>query len=125
MNIALWIVQILLAIVFLMAGFMKATQSKEAMIEKGLDWVEGLPLGAVRTIGIVEILGAIGLILPALTGILPWLTPLAAIGLALTMIGAIILHVSRKEYQGAIANLVLLLMALFVAYGRFVLVPVA
>lgn len=125
MNIALWIVQILLAVVFLMAGFMKVSQSKEALIEKGLDWVDGIPLGAVRAIGIVEILGAIGLILPALTGILPWLTPLAAVGLALTMVGAGILHLSRKEYQGVVTNLILLLLALFVAYGRFVLVPLA
>ncbi len=124
MNIALWIVQILLALVFLMAGILKTTQTKKALLERGLDWVEDFSTGAVRTIGVLELLGAIGLILPALTGILPWLTPLAATGLMLTMIGAAIVHIRRKEYQGIIFNAVLFLMAAFVAYGRFVLVPI-
>lgn len=96
MSIALWIVQSLAAIVFLMAGVMKATQPKEKLAEtERMAWVERFSSGQLRTIGILEILGAIGLILPALTGILPWLTPVAAIGLALIMVGAIITHVRR------------------------------
>ena len=122
MNAALWIVQILLALVFLMAGIMKATRSKEKLAER-MDWVEDFSEGTIRLIGILEILGAIGLILPAVTGILPWLTPLAALGLALTMVGAMIAHIRQGEYSSLIVNLILLAMALFVAYGRFVVVP--
>ncbi len=126
MNIALWIVQILLAIAFLMAGFMKATQSKESLIEKTekMAWVEDFSPGTIKYIGILEILGAIGLVLPAVTGILPMLTPLAAAGLALTMVGAAVVHIRRKEYSGLVGNLVLFLMAAFVAYGRFALIPI-
>jgi uncharacterized membrane protein YphA (DoxX/SURF4 family) len=127
MNIALWIVQILLAVVFLMAGFMKVSKSKDELIETGgerMAWVESLSAGNVKLIGILEVLAAIGLILPQLTGILPWLTPLAAVGLVFTMIGAIILHVRRGDgAQAIVMNVVLLLMASFVAYGRFALVP--
>ena len=87
-------------------------------------WVESLSAGNVKLIGIVEVLAGIGLILPQLTGILPWLTPLAAVGLVFTMIGAIILHVRRGDgAQAIVMNVVLLLMASFVAYGRFALVP--
>ena len=77
----------------------------------------------MRLIGSLEILGAIGLILPAVTGIWPWLTPVAAAGLALTMVGAMITHGRRGEYSSIAFNLVLLLLALFVVYGRFVIVP--
>jgi hypothetical protein len=68
-------------------------------------------------------LGAIGLILPAVTGIWSWLTPVAASGLVLTMVGAMITHARRGEFSGMWVNLVLLLLALFVAFGRFVVVP--
>lgn len=125
MNIALWIVQGLLALVFLMGGFMKASKSREALKERGqsMDWVDDFSDGQIRTIGILEILGAIGLILPALTGILPILTPVAAIGLGSIMVGAAITHLRRGESSVIVMNLVLLVLALFVAYGRFVLVP--
>lgn len=122
MNIALWIVQGLLALFFLMAGVMKATQPKEKLAGN-MAWVEDFSAGQVKTIGILEILGAIGLILPPVIGILPWLVPVAAIGLALTMIGAIIVHLRRGEYMMIVVNIILLAMAVFVAYGRFVLVP--
>lgn len=122
MNIALWIVQALLAVVFSMAGAMKLAQPKEKMAER-MAFVEDLTEGQLRAIGVLEILGAIGLILPALAGILPWLTPLAAVGLVLTMIGAMVVHVRRNEYSNLVVNLVLLALAAFVAYGRFVVVP--
>ena len=122
MNIALWIVQILLAIVFLIAGIMKVTKTKEEMAEK-MRWVEDFSQQAIRTIGVLEILGAVGLILPAVTGILPILTPLAAVCLVLTMIGAIIAHVRHGEYSDIVINLVLLAMAAFVVYGRFIAAP--
>ena len=126
MNIVLWILQGLLAVLFLMVGFMKASKSKEEVKEAGgerMAWVEDVTDSNLRLIGILELLAGIGLILPQLTGILPWLTPLAAGGLVLTMIGAISLHVRRGD--GApliIGNIVLLLLAAFVAYGRFVVV---
>lgn len=123
MNIGLWIVQILLALAFLMAGAMKATQPLDRLAVR-MQWVKSMrPPRLVRVIGALEVLGAIGLILPAVTGILPWLTPVAAIGLVLTMIGAMILHVRRGEGAHIAPNVVLLLLAAFVVSGRFVVMP--
>ena len=79
--------------------------------------------GFRRFIGVGEILAAIGLILPALTGILPWLTPLAAVGLIILMISAVVFHIQRKEPLNIVLNMVLLALAVFIAYGRFVVVP--
>ena len=126
MNTALWIAQILLALAFLMAGTMKATQPIDKLQER-MEWVKSLnPRTLVRVIGTLEILGAIGLILPALTGIGPWLTPLAASGLGLTMIGAMALHTRRHDAPAKIApSIILLVMAVFVLYGRAVAVPLA
>lgn len=121
MNIALWIVQVLLAGMFLMAGVMKAFQYERA--KASLPWVKDVPRGVVRFIGISELLGGLGLLLPAITGILPWLTPLAAAGLALTMLLAIGFHASRREPPAIGFNAVLLILAAFVAYGRFMVVP--
>lgn len=120
MNIALWIAQVVLALGFGMAGTMKATQSKEKLAaSERMAWVKDFSPAVLKAIGILEILAAIGLIAPMLTGIFPWLTPLAAVGLILTMIGAILTHLRRHENQGAMTNVVLLLIAAFVAYGRF------
>lgn len=128
MNIVLWILQALLAVMFLMAGLLKATRSKEQIKESGgerMAWVDSLSEGQVTIIGVLEVLAGIGLILPQLTGILPILTPLAAVGLVLTMIGAALLHIQRGDGAQSIAtNIVILLLAAFVAYGRFALVPV-
>src|SRR5947207_12686764 len=124
MNIVLWIVQILLALVFAMAGIMKVTRPFEKLAEN-MKWAKDVGPRGVRLIGVLEILGAIGLILPAVTGILPWLTPVAAACLALTMIGAMITHGRRGEYSQIGINVVLLLLTLFVAYGRFVIVPIS
>lgn len=126
MNIVLWILQGLLAAMFLMAGVMKATSSKEKLLEQGerMAWVEDISANNIKLIGVLELLAGIGLILPMLTGILPWLTPVAAIGLILTMVGAALLHVRRGDgAQSIIMNAVILLVAAFVAYGRFVLIP--
>jgi uncharacterized membrane protein YphA (DoxX/SURF4 family) len=126
MNVALWILQGLLAVVFLLAGSMKASKSKEALKERGgehMNWVDDVSAGTVKLIGILEILAGIGLLLPHLTGILPWLTPLAAVGLALTMIGALVVNVRNGNRFAIAENIVLLLLAAFVAYGRFLLVP--
>ncbi len=118
MNIALWVVQILLAVAFLGSGLMKLTQPKEK-IATSMAWAADFSPTAIKLIGLVEILGALGLVLPAVTGIAPILTPLAAVGLALVMVGAAITHARRGETQMIAVNVVLLLLAAFVAWGRF------
>jgi len=118
MDIALWIVQILLALAFLGAGIMKSTQPKDKLAAN-MAWVEDFSPGTIRLIGVAEILGALGLILPAVTGLAPILVPLAATGLGVIMIGAVITHARRKEPQMIVVNVVLLLLAVFVAWGRF------
>ncbi len=122
MNTVLWIVQGLLAAMFLMAGMMKLMQPKEKMAEK-MGWVEDFDAAVIKRIGMVEALGAAGLILPRLTGILPFLTPLAALGLAATMVGAARTHMRRNEPGMLALNAMLFLLAAFAAYGRFVLAP--
>ena len=118
MHVFLWIVQAVLAIAFGMAGVMKSTQPK-AKLQPRLPWVEDFSPNTVRFIGVVELLGAIGLILPAATGIAPILTPLAATGLAIVMVLAAGTHVRRKEPSGVAVNAVLFALAALVAWGRF------
>ncbi len=96
MTIALWIATVLLALVFLMAGAVKSTTPREKLVPK-MAYMADLTDGQARTVGILEFLGALGLILPAATGILPWLTPVAAFALAVTMGFATALHVKRRE----------------------------
>lgn len=122
MNIALWIIQVLAGIVFFMAGAMKVAQSKEKL-EARMAWMADFSVGQIRTIGILEILGALGLVLPPLTGILPWLAVVAAIGLALDMIGAALTHLRHGELPNIAVNLVLFALVVVVAYGRFLVVP--
>lgn len=117
MNIALWIVQIILGVAFLMFGSMKAFQYEKA--KAGMPWVKDSSKGLVVFIGVSELLGGLGLILPSLTGILTWLTPLAAIGLAVIMVLAAAFHAKRKENQAIGMNVIILLLSLFVAYGRW------
>ncbi|MEO7001293.1 MAG: DoxX family protein [Ktedonobacterales bacterium] len=120
-NVALWIVQGALALVYLMAGGIKVFQPI-ALLSKSMTWVSATPPVFVRLIGIAELLGAIGLILPMLTGIVPGLVVVAAIGLALVQISAAIFHLARHEGGNIAMNLVLLLLALFVAIGRLLIV---
>jgi uncharacterized membrane protein YphA (DoxX/SURF4 family) len=122
MNIVLWIVQILLAAAFLMAGFSKAFQPIEALGQM-IPWTLDIPLALVRFIGVSELLAGIGLIAPALTGIKPRLTILAAAGIILVMVSAVIFHLVRGEYGYIAFNLVLLALAAFVAYGRWKVAP--
>ena len=118
MNVFLWIVQGVLAAMFGLAGVMKSTQPREKLT-KSLPWVEDFSTGTVRLIGVVELLAAIGLILPGAFDIAAVLTPLAATGLAIVMILAANTHRRRGE-AGAIAfNAVLLILAVLVAWGRF------
>ena len=118
MNVALWIVQIGLAAAFVLAGVMKSTQPKEKL-QPSLPWVEDFSLGTIRLIGVAELLGGIGLILPAVTGIAPILTPIAAACLAVVMVLAAAAHIRRKEPSGVVVNAVLFALAAFVAWGRF------
>jgi uncharacterized membrane protein len=118
MHVFLWIVQAVLAAAFGMAGAMKSTQPK-AKLEPRMPWVEDFSTNTVRFIGVVELLGAIGLVLPAATGIAPILTPLAATGLAIVMMLAAVTHVRRKEPSGVVVNAVLFALAALVAWGRF------
>ncbi len=119
MNVVLWIVAALLAVAFLLSGAMKVSRPAPKLVEMGMGWVDDMPLNLVRTIGVLEILAALGLILPPLLNIAPILAPLAATGLVLIMIGAIVTHTRRKESGVIIGNVVLLLLAAFVAWGRF------
>jgi uncharacterized membrane protein YphA (DoxX/SURF4 family) len=118
MNVILWILQAVLAAMFGMAGVMKSTQPKDKLAEK-LPWVEDFSPGVVKLIGVAELAAALGLILPAALDIAPILTPLAASGLVIIMIGAIITHVRRKEPQAIALNAVLLIVAAVIAWGRF------
>lgn len=118
MNVVLWIVQGLLAALFLMAGVTKGTQPREKLT-KQLPWANDFSTPVIRLIGTAEFAAALGLILPGATGIATVLTPLAATGLVVIMLGAIGVHVRRKE-PGAIAfTAVLLIAAAFVMWGRF------
>ncbi|MBL1111113.1 DoxX family protein [Streptomyces sp. 110] len=120
MNVTLWVVAALLALVFLGAGAVKLAQSKEKLLASpSMGWAEDFSPGVIKTIGLLEALGAIGLILPAAVDIAPALVPLAASGLALIMFGAAITHGRRGEAQSAAVNTVLLALTVFVAWGRF------
>jgi uncharacterized membrane protein YphA (DoxX/SURF4 family) len=119
MNVFLWILAAVLAVAFLGAGVMKVLRTKEQLAATGLAWVEDFSAGTVKLIGVLEILAAVGLILPALLDIAPILVPLSALGLVFMMIGAVITHVRRKEIPQAVPALVLLVLAAIVAWGRF------
>jgi uncharacterized membrane protein YphA (DoxX/SURF4 family) len=118
MNIALWIIAGLLAVAFLASGAMKLIQPKERL-PAGWGWVEDFSAVGIKAIGALEVLAAVGLILPAALDIAPVLVPLAAVGLVLLMVGAFIVHVRRREAQGIVVTLALLALAVFVAWGRF------
>ncbi|KQR17560.1 DoxX family protein [Cellulomonas sp. Leaf334] len=119
MNLALWIAAALLALAFLATGLLKITQSKEKLAAAGMGWTESFSPSTITAIGVAEVLGAIGLILPAVLDVAPVLVPVAAVGLALVMVGAAVTHLRRKETQMVVVNVVLLALAVFVAWGRF------
>ena len=124
MKISLWISQGILAIFFIMVGAIKLFTPIDSLAEQ-MSWVNDVPSGLVRFIGLAEIAGGVGLVLPAVTKILPWLTPLAGAALALDMIFAIVFNASRGEFINVIFTLVLLAVTLYVAYGRWKLAPIA
>lgn len=117
MDIALWVAQILLALLFGMAGFMKTFQV--AKVRGQMPWAKDRSDAFIRFVGISELLGALGMILPLLTGILPWLLPLAALGLGIIQVLAIFMeHLPKKEYKVIPVNVVLLALAVFIIIGR-------
>lgn len=118
MNIVLWVLQIVLAAAFLGAGAMKVSRPKEKLQER-MAYVEDFSQQTIRLIGSAEILGAVGLILPAVTSIATWLTPLAAAGLAIVMVGAVAVHLRRKEANQIGVPVALGVAALIIAWGRF------
>jgi len=118
MNSALWIIQVALALLFLFAGVMKLVLPLEKLAGP-----VALPGVFLRFIGVCEALGGLGLILPGLLRIRPWLTPLAAGGLVIIMIGATAITISSGDVGTALIPLVVGLLAAFVAYGRWRLAP--
>ncbi|MFD9323881.1 DoxX family protein [Streptomyces sp. NPDC060053] len=109
MNVAYWIVAGLLALFYLYGGGVKMVRSRE-QLQPMMAWVDSTPMPAVRAIGLIEVLGAIGLIFPPLTGFAPWSALAAAIGFVILQIGATRVHLSRGDRQIAL-NLTLLLTA--------------
>ena len=120
MNTVLWVVQALLAVAFLAHGLLFLFPPK-AVREIGEQ--SPFPSWFMRFVGAAEVLAAFGLVLPGLTGVLTWLTPLAATGLAPIMAGAALTHVSGKEVPQAVVTAVLFALVVFVAYARFFVIP--
>lgn len=123
-SIGLWASQVVLAGMFGMTGFNHAFLPLADLAQMGMGWVNSAPEALVRVIGFAELAGAAGILLPALTRILPWLTPLAAAGLALIQVLAMPVHIMRSEWYVVPFNLVLLGLALFVFWGRRSKAPV-
>ena len=120
MNIALWVTQILLAAMYRMAGIMKTFQT--AKVKEQFPWAKNRSDRFIRFVGISELLGALGLTLPLVTGILPWLTVLAAVGLILIQLLAIFMeHLPKKEYNVIPINIVLIAISVFIVVGRWTL----
>jgi len=123
-NLLLWVGQIVLALVFLGVGYSHTAGFERSSTQPRTAWLTAVGRERMRIIGILEILGAIGLIVPAATGILPWLTPLAAAALAVLMVLAAMFHARRPgEGPNIVFNLVLGAIAALIAYGRFIVAP--
>jgi hypothetical protein len=122
MNVALWIGQMMTALAFAQHGYsmlFRVQQSRARM-----PWTRAMSIPVLRFIGIAEILGAVGVVLPAATGVQPWLTMAAAAGLVTVMVLASLFHIARREWPNLAVNLVLGALAAFVLYGRLVLQPI-
>ena len=117
LHVTLWVVQVLLAAFFLMAGINHGLKPI-AEAAQSSPWITGVPVWLARFIGFAELAGAVGVVLPAATRIKPWLTPLAAAGLAVIMALAVPFHVLRGEASVVAFNIVPALLAAFVAWGR-------
>lgn len=118
MNIFLWVLQAVLAAFFALSGAAKAFQPKEKVVAKAPALADFAP-GTILFIGVAELAGAIGLVLPAAVGVAAVLTPTAAVGLAVMMLLGAILHTRRSEPQGVAVTLVLCALAVLICWGRF------
>jgi len=124
LRIALWVLQVLLALFFLMAGINHGIRPIEEAA-KSSPWITGVPWGLARFIGFAELAGAVGLILPAVTRIEPWLTSLAAVGLAIIMGLAVPFHIMRGEANVIGMHVIVVALSMFVAWGRYRRAPIA
>ncbi|WP_375424805.1 DoxX family protein [uncultured Friedmanniella sp.] len=115
MTVAYWIVAGLLALLYLGVGLMKIARSHEQLVTSGMGWAEGMSGTGVKAIGVLEVLGAVGLILPPLVHVLPPLAIAAAVGLVLVQVGATVVHVRRGEFRNLPVNVVLLVLAVTAA----------
>lgn len=118
MNIALWIVAGLLAAVYLAAGSVKLLRPKEELVEQ-MKWTKDVSARTVHGVGAIEVLGALGVVLPGALRVATALVPLAAVGLALVQVGAAITNLRHDEANHVALNVVLIALAVFVAWGRF------
>jgi DoxX-like family len=120
LNLALWISAGLLAVVLLVSGTTKLFVPKEKLATLPLGgWTGDASVGFVKALGALELLAAVGLVLPAAVDIAPILVPLTAACVVLLMVGAMITHLRRHEAVGVVLNLAYLALAAFVAWGRF------
>ncbi len=123
MNVVLWILQVLLALLFLFAGGTKLIMPLDVLLQQGSPNQVMLPGWFIRFIGVAEVLGALGLILPGLLKNRQYLTPLAALGLAIIMVGAVVVTIMGDGVKLAIGPFVFLLLLLFIAYARWRVQP--
>jgi hypothetical protein len=119
MNIFLWIVAAVLSVAFLASGVLKLIWSRERLVAAGMGWASQFSARSVKGIGVLEILAAVGLVVPAALGVAPAMAPLAATGLVLLMAGAIVTHLRRREMQPLAVNAVFLGLSAFVAWSLF------
>lgn len=122
MNVVLWIAQILLAVVFMASGVLKLTQSKDALLERMPTLAPWRPI-TIKAIGLAEVLGAIGIVVPGLIGVAPELVPWAALGLGCVAIGAAVAHAEQRDYKVLPVHAVLLVLAVTVMAGRSAHLP--
>lgn len=119
MNITLWIIAGLLAAAFLASGAMKLLQPKEKVIASGAAFLEGFGAGSIKAIGGLEVLGGLGLVLPPALDVAPILAPLAAVGLALMMVVAVVARLRHSQHDGLVVHLVVVALFASVVWGRF------
>jgi uncharacterized membrane protein YphA (DoxX/SURF4 family) len=119
MNVVLWVLQAVLAAVFLGTGLPKIVKPKEELVASMGEWVDSFPAPGVKLLGLVEVLGAVGLIVPPLVGIAPVLSPLAALGIIVIMAGAVVAHARESAGSKIAMNVVLAVLAAVVVWGRF------
>lgn len=115
----MWVIAIVLSVVFSVAGMIQLLFSKEQLVTAGLGSTEAFSAKTVKIVGALEIVAAIGLLLPPLLDVLPAIVPLSASGLALLMVCAAVVHARRREFGLILLNITLLVLAVIVAVGRF------